>query len=151
LAKENNMRNQLRTVLAGPCLALCVVGLMGAATACSGNIETQDTKPSSSSSGTGGGSSIGSLTPQPAVNESSPNVSGRASSAASDGAQTADGIAASPRASSGGSRSRRVRDNRVDAGVAADAGVEADAGIEVDGGVALDAGANDAGAANAAP
>jgi hypothetical protein len=150
LAKENNMTNQSRTVLAGPRLALCVVGLLCAATACSGNIDAQDTKPSISGSGTGGGSSTNPLNPQPALNESSPNVSGRATGTASDGAQTTDDIgrAASPRGSGGASRGR-VQNNRRDAGVEQDAGVEADAGIELDGGV-QDAGAIDAGA-DAAP
>ena len=143
------MTNELRTVLAGPRLALCVVGLLGAVTACSGSIDTQETKPSIS--GTGGGSGIGSLNPQPGINESSPNVSGRATGAGSDGEQSADEIdrASSPRGS-GSSRGRnRDRDDRRDAGRDDDAGV-ADAGIELDGGVEVDAGAIDAGA-DAAP
>jgi hypothetical protein len=151
------MTNELRSVLAGPRLALCVVGLLGVATACSGSIETQETKPSISSSGTGGGPSTGrgSLAPQPGINEGSPNVSGRATGAGSDGEQSTDDIdrAPSSRASGGSSRSRnrdRDRDLR-DAGVDEDAGVEADAGIELDGGVEVDAGALDAGAADAAP
>ena len=142
------MNHQLYTVLAGPRLALCVVGLLGAATACSGNIDTQETKPAISSSGSGGGSSTNPLNPQPGINVSSPNVSGRASGAGSDGEQTTDEIdrAASARGSSGSSRGRtRARDVRNDAGI------DRDAGIEVDGGVQVDAGVIDAGAADAAP
>lgn len=140
------MNHPLRTVLAGPHLALCVVGLLGAATACSGSIDTQETKPAVAGSGTGGGSSTNSLTPQPGINESSPNVSGRASGSASDGQQTADDLGRAPStrgSSSSGSASRRVRNVR-------DAGVQEDAGVEADAGVALDAGAIDAGAADAA-
>lgn len=142
------MNYQLRTVLAGPRLALCVVGLLGAATACSGTIDAQDTKPSVSSSGSGGGSSTSQLNPQPGINEGTPNVSGRASGSGSDGEQTADDIGRAPssRGSAGGSRSRRVRDDLRDAGNE-DAG--ADAG-QVDGGVEVDAGVIDAGA-DAAP
>jgi hypothetical protein len=148
------MINQLRSVLAGPHLALCVVGLLGAATACNGTIETQQTKPSLSGSGTGGGPATGSgtLAPQPGINESSPNVSGRATGTSSDGEQAADDIdrVSRARGSGGSSRSRnRDRDRDDDAGVEQDAGIEADAGIELDGGVELDAG-NDAGA-DAAP
>ena len=144
------MTNELRAILTGPGLALCVVGLLGSATACSGTIDAQDTKPSISNSGSGGGSATNPLNPQPGINENSPNVSGRATGSDSDGQQTADDIdrASSPRSSAGGSRSRS-RAPRRDAGLD-DAGVEADAG-EVDGGVEVDAGAIDAGAADAAP
>lgn len=150
------MNHPMRIVLAGPRLALCVVGLLSAATACNGTIDAQETKPSVSSgngngNGSSGSSSTNPLTPQPGINESSPNVSGRASGSGSDGEQTADdlGRAASPRGSAGGSRRSRARDERRDAG---DEDALADAGIEVDGGVEQDAGAIaiDAGA-DAAP
>ena len=150
---------QTRTVLAGPRglwntrLALYIAGLLGtlvagSLAACSGTIETQETKPISSAGSSGRGAAPTTASGSAAVDENAPNISGRASGSGSDGQQTTDDLATSgSRASAGGGRARRVPTVRRDAGNDDDAGVEQDAGIELDGGVEdagalVDAGAN---------
>lgn len=130
--------------------ALCLIGLLGTAVACSGNVDTQPTSDTQSSRPAATPS--GGIGASPAANSSgglapATTPSGSASTGSSEQAANVGGIsgaASSGGGARGGGGRARPRQNLQDAG--ADAAVDAgavDAGADA---AAIDAGAIDAGA-----
>jgi hypothetical protein len=135
--------------------ALCLIGLLGAAVACSGNVDTQPTSDTQSSRpaatpsagiGTGAAATGTSGVLAPATTPSGTATSGSNEQAGSN----VGGITGSVRSGGGGGGGVRARPRRPVLDAGADAAVDAgalDAGADA---AAIDAGAVDAGAIDVA-